>query len=102
MSRFRIPPIASSEITPREVFANRRQFITGAAALGIGGAVAGSLATLAAPAVEAAEKLQTVPGKFTTTGEPLTPYGKVTAPVRGPSRWRVWSSSRVPSTLTAF
>ncbi|HEY0309195.1 MAG TPA: protein-methionine-sulfoxide reductase catalytic subunit MsrP [Acidobacteriaceae bacterium] len=78
MPRFRLPRIASSEITPREVFANRREFLTSAAALGVGGALAGGLANFAAPAVKAAQKLQTVPGKLTTTGEVLTPIGKVT------------------------
>ena len=78
MSQFRIPQIASSEITPRDVFANRRQFMASAAAIGAGTAMAGGLAQFAAPAVQAAQKLQTVPGKLTTTGEALTPYGKVT------------------------
>jgi sulfoxide reductase catalytic subunit YedY len=78
MPQFRIPPIASSEITPREVFANRRQFIASAAALGVGATLAGGLSQFAVPTVLAAQKLQTIPGKLTTTGEALTPYGKVT------------------------
>jgi len=78
MPQFRFPRIASSEITPQDVFANRRQFIARAAALGVGGALAGGLAQFGAPMVEAGQKLQTVPGKLTTTGEALTPFGKVT------------------------
>jgi sulfoxide reductase catalytic subunit YedY len=73
-------PIPSSEITPKEVFLNRRRFMAGAAAAGAGIAAAGSLARMISPATTAfaGEKLTTVPGKFTTTGEQLTPYNKVT------------------------
>jgi sulfoxide reductase catalytic subunit YedY len=77
----KIPAIPSSEITPKDIFLDRRRFIAGAAALGVGGAIAGSLASHlpgSVSEVQAAEKLATVPGKFTTTGETLTPYGKVT------------------------
>jgi sulfoxide reductase catalytic subunit YedY len=76
----KFPAIPSSEITPKDIFTNRRRFIAGATALGVGGAIAAGLAPrLTGPTeVQAAEKLATVPGKFTTTGETLTPYGKVT------------------------
>jgi sulfoxide reductase catalytic subunit YedY len=77
-----IPAIPSSEITPKDVFNGRRRFIARAAALGLGGAIAGAFASHlpgASPEyVHAGEKLQTVPGKLTTTGETLTPIGKVT------------------------
>jgi len=74
----KIPAIPSSEITPKDVFTNRRRFITGAAALGIGGTIASRFIAPTLTDVQAAEKLQTIPGKFTTTGETLTPIGKVT------------------------
>ena len=76
MPPFRVPAIPSSEITPQQVFLNRRRFIAaGAAAAGVAVA-AGRLASPAS--VLAAQKLQTIPGQLTTTGETLTPYGKVT------------------------
>ena len=74
----KIPAIPSSEITPKDVFTNRRRFIAGAAALGIGGTIASRFIAPTLTDVQAAEKLQTIPGKFTTTGETLTPIGKVT------------------------
>ena len=74
----KFPAIPSSEITPKDVFANRRRFIAGAAALGVGGMIASRFIAPTPEEVHAAEKLQTIPGKLTTTGETLTPFGKVT------------------------
>jgi sulfoxide reductase catalytic subunit YedY len=65
-----IPP---SEITPREVYVRRREFIAGAASLGLG---AGLAALTAAPAVAA--PLQATKSPLSTSGEPLTPLKDVT------------------------
>ncbi len=79
--------IPSSEITPKKDYEEfqrsrrigRRSFLAGAATLGAG-ALAAERMGLFSPTqeVHAATRLQTVPGKFTTTGETLTPYNKVT------------------------
>ncbi len=73
--------ILSSEITPREHFLNRRDFMRGAAGVGAAALGADRLADLVSPhaAVLAdSTKLQTVPGKLTTTGEQLTPLEDIT------------------------
>jgi sulfoxide reductase catalytic subunit YedY len=62
--------IAPSEITPRELYMNRRQLLAGAAALGIAATVAGTAAH-AAP-------LQTVKSPL-STDEPPTPLKDVTS-----------------------
>ncbi len=75
--------IRSSNITPREAFENhqrtRRNFLTGAAALGAGTIAATRIPGLIHPAaaVQAADDLQAAPGKYTTT-EPQTPFNKAT------------------------
>lgn len=84
--------IPSSEITPKDDYykfqklqklqkLGRRSFIAGAATLGAGALVASRVSGFlsSGQAVKADTKLQTVPGKFTTTGEDLTPYNKVTS-----------------------
>ncbi|MEO1746680.1 MAG: protein-methionine-sulfoxide reductase catalytic subunit MsrP [Pseudomonadota bacterium] len=71
MPRYRFPEPPASEITPKEVFFNRRSFMTGIAA----GTIAGA-ATLqgmqASHAEQITEKLDTVPGPFSTDEEPNT------------------------------
>ena len=75
--------IPSSEITPQHAFEefhqDRRRFLFGAAALGAGALAATKLPSIFNPesSVHAADQLQTVPGKFTTT-ENQTPIGKAT------------------------
>jgi sulfoxide reductase catalytic subunit YedY len=70
--------IASSEITPRETFFNRRNFITGAAALGVGALALKRVPGLLHPdAVHADEKLATVPSKYTVP-DAQTPFAKAT------------------------
>jgi sulfoxide reductase catalytic subunit YedY len=70
-----IPP---SDITPREVYMNRRRFMAGAAALGAA-ALAGEGRRLMRPfEVEADEKLATVPSKYSTPGLALTPFYDIT------------------------
>ncbi|MGA7885686.1 MAG: protein-methionine-sulfoxide reductase catalytic subunit MsrP [Acidobacteriaceae bacterium] len=70
-----IPP---AEITPREAYMNRRRFMAGAAAVGAA-ALAGEGRRLMHPAaVEADEKLATVPSKFSTPGLALTPLYDIT------------------------
>ena len=61
--------IAPSEITPREVYLRRREFIAGAAALGLG---AGLSAGLPASRARAAP-LQAAKSPLSTTDEPVTP-----------------------------
>ena len=79
--------IPSSEITPKSAYEEfqrsrkigRRGFIAGAATLGAAAFAADRMGVFSpANEVHAATKLQTVPGKITTTGEALTPYNKVT------------------------
>ena len=75
--------IPSSEITPQGAFEkfnqDRRRFLTGAAALGAGALAATTLPSVFNPKVHAyaADQLQAVPGKFSTT-ETQTPIGKAT------------------------
>ncbi len=70
--------IASSEITPKEAFLSRRNFVAGAAALGVG-----ALALKQAPewlhpeAAHADQKLATVPSKYTLP-DTQTPFAKAT------------------------
>jgi methionine sulfoxide reductase catalytic subunit len=67
-----------SEITPREVYMNRRRFMAGAAALGAA-ALAGESRRLLHPAgVEAAANLATVPSKYSTPGLTPTPFYDIT------------------------
>jgi methionine sulfoxide reductase catalytic subunit len=77
----RPPDIPSSEITPKELFLNRRKFLQSAVGVGAAALGAGRLAEMVAPAIDAladSTKLQTVPSKLTTTGEQLTPLEDIT------------------------
>jgi sulfoxide reductase catalytic subunit YedY len=70
--------IASSEITPKEAFLNRRKFIYGAAALGTGAVLLDQVPGLFHPkAVHAQQKLETVASKYTVT-DAQTPFSKAT------------------------
>ena len=70
--------IASSEITPKVSFFNRRNFVTGAAALGVGALALKQVPGLLHPdAVHADQKLATVPSKYTVP-DTQTPFAKAT------------------------
>jgi sulfoxide reductase catalytic subunit YedY len=70
--------IASSEITPKEAFLNRRTFIYGAATLATGAVLLDQVPGLIHPkAVHAGDKLATVSSKYTVT-DAQTPFGKAT------------------------
>jgi sulfoxide reductase catalytic subunit YedY len=70
--------IASSEITPKETFFNRRNFVAGAAALGAGALALKRVPGLWHPeAVHADQKLATVPSKYTVP-DTQTPFAKAT------------------------
>jgi sulfoxide reductase catalytic subunit YedY len=70
--------IASSEITPRSEFFNRRNFVTGAAALGVGALALKQVPGLWHPeAVHADQKLDAVPSKYTVP-DAQTPFAKAT------------------------
>jgi sulfoxide reductase catalytic subunit YedY len=70
--------IASSEITPREAFLNRRSFVAGAAALGVGALALRQVKGLIHPdVVHAQQKLETVASKYTVT-DAQTPIAKAT------------------------
>ena len=71
---FRRPSgVVPSEITPREVYLRRREFIAGAAALGLG---AGFSAAFPAMRADAAP-LAAAKSPLSTTNEPLTPLNDV-------------------------
>jgi sulfoxide reductase catalytic subunit YedY len=67
--------VAPSEITPRDLYLRRREFITGAAALGLGAGLAAALPGAAAQAAP----LQAARSPLSTTDEPLTPLKDVTS-----------------------
>ena len=70
--------IASSEITPKETFFNRRNFLTGAAALGVGALALKQVPGLIHPDGGACgQKLATVPSKYTVP-DAQTPFAKAT------------------------
>ena len=70
--------IASSEITPREAFLNRRSFVAGAAALGVGALAMRQVPGLIHPdAVHAQQKLDVVASKYTVP-DAQTPFSKAT------------------------
>ena len=70
--------IPSSEITPKETFLSRRNFVRGAAALGVGALALRQVPGLFHPdAVHADQKLTTVPSKY-AVNEPQTPFAKAT------------------------
>ena len=74
------PDIPSSEITPREIYLNRRRFMAGMGAAGAA-LVAGKLAeNLLDPptVVRAGTKLNYVKSSLSTQGENLTPYKSIT------------------------
>src|SRR5512137_15715 len=72
--------IPSSEITPKGVYVNRRQFLKGSAALGGVALAGGVLGELASPlAAEAETKIDgAVKSPLSTTGETQTPYKDIT------------------------
>ena len=61
--------IPSSEITPRDIYLRRREFMTGAIALGL---------SMMPPAGASAAALQAVKSPLSTTDEPLTPLKDIT------------------------
>ena len=70
--------IPSSEITPKDSFFNRRNFVTGAAALGVGALALKQVPGLLHPdAVHADQKLTVVPSKYTVS-DTQTPFAKAT------------------------
>jgi sulfoxide reductase catalytic subunit YedY len=70
--------IASSEITPKEEFFSRRNFVTGAAAVGVGALALKQVPGLWHPqAVHADQKLATVASKYTLP-DAQTPFAKAT------------------------
>jgi sulfoxide reductase catalytic subunit YedY len=77
----RVPDIRSSEITPKELYLKRRDFIR-STALGAAGAVAGTLVPGLGASVEAqgrgAALSDVKKGSSFDTDEKLTPYGDVT------------------------
>ncbi len=80
MHLIRRPDIASSEITPRDTWLDRRSFLGGAAAGAAALASGGLLAPLAAQAATAPrEKLAGVKKSGWTVPETLTPYQDVTS-----------------------
>jgi methionine sulfoxide reductase catalytic subunit len=71
--------IASSEITPKSAFLNRRAFMAAAAVAGAGALACDRVGgILNPPTVHAANKLNVVKSPLSTTGEPLTSYADVT------------------------
>jgi sulfoxide reductase catalytic subunit YedY len=66
--------IAPSEITPRNVFMRRREFLAGAAALG----TIGALSSFGASRPAAAAPLQATKSPLSTTGETVTPLRDIT------------------------
>jgi sulfoxide reductase catalytic subunit YedY len=74
------PEIASSAITPREKYLNRRRFLRGAAAAGAVAMGAERLSRIISPRgdVFAGTKLETVKSPLSTTGEQLTSFEDIT------------------------
>jgi sulfoxide reductase catalytic subunit YedY len=72
--------IASSEITPRNVYLNRRSFLVGAAAAGAAAAAGLSLYNrLSSPVItQASAKIDGIQKSKFSTSESLTPYKDVT------------------------
>jgi hypothetical protein len=67
--------IESSEITPKETFFSRRNFVTGAAALGVGALALKQIPGLFHPGVvHADQKLSVVNSKYTVP-DAQTPFG---------------------------
>jgi methionine sulfoxide reductase catalytic subunit len=76
----RAPDLRSSEITPKEIYQNRRKFMKGMLAGGTALVSARFLTDLLNPGMVAAAgtKLQYVKSNLSTQGEKLTPYDDVT------------------------
>ncbi len=75
------PDIRSSEVTPKEIYLNRRRFMTGMGITGaalLAGRFAGSLLKPAV-SVRAATQLQYVKSSLSTQGEQLTPLKDITS-----------------------
>src|SRR6266567_6293904 len=76
--------IPSSAITSKDQYVNRRRFLRGAVTGGLAAGAVGlgldRIAELISPSIGALAdtKLQTVPGKLTTTGEQLTSLQDIT------------------------
>src|SRR4051794_13202465 len=73
--------IRYSEITPKNVYLNRRNFIAAAGAVGIGLAATKLIPDMLSPETNAlgGTKLQFSKSPMSTTGEELTPYKDVTS-----------------------
>lgn len=73
--------IPSSEITPQSAYLNRRNFMRGAAAMGILGLGGDGVSKLVAPrrTVAADSKLTTIPSPLSDKGETVTPFQDVTS-----------------------
>src|SRR5438309_5174228 len=70
--------VPSSEITPKQAFYKRREFLTGAAAAGIGASALKQVPGLWHPTeVHADSKLTVVPSNYTVP-DPQTPFAKAT------------------------
>jgi methionine sulfoxide reductase catalytic subunit len=79
--KFRLDSPKSSEITPRELYLDRRRFLAAAAGFGAVALSAGKIEELLTPSLEAmaaGAKLAAKPGSLSTHGEKLTPYQDVT------------------------
>lgn len=72
--------IRSSEITPKSLYLNRREFLAGVAAAGAAAATAGGLRELIAPSatVHAGNKINGLQKSAFSTTETITPYKDVT------------------------
>lgn len=82
MARYRYPVIAESEVTPRELFRQRRRFIQGGAALGAAALAPGLLLPSSAYAWQEslADRLEgDLPSRGFAGGETLTPRKDATA-----------------------
>ena len=75
MGRSIVPSVPSSEITPRDIYVRRREFLASAGAA-LAGLAVGAVGPMAESA-RAAEKL-TIAKKLATTNDTVTPYATVT------------------------
>jgi len=80
MQSKRFGRIASSEITPKNLYLNRRTFLAGAVAAGAAVAVGNRLLGMTAPALTASanEKINGTKKSSFSTSEKITPYNDVT------------------------
>jgi sulfoxide reductase catalytic subunit YedY len=78
--RFHFDQPKSSEITPKELYIDRRRFMAAAAAIGAAALSVDRIAELLSPSevALAGEKLNAQRSPISTTGEKLTPYKDVT------------------------